>query len=142
RQESAFRPLVTSPAGARGLMQLMPATAKEVARKHRIPYKNSQQLFDPDLNIRLGSQYYADVLQRFGGNRILTTAAYNAGPHRVSRWRKKSAGKLPFDAWVETIPFKETRQYVQNVLSFAVIYSILLDQDDPLLSAKERGQQL
>ena len=139
RQESAFRPRVVSPAGARGLMQLMPATAKEVARKHKIPYRSRGQLFDPNLNIHLGSQYYRDVLKRFGGNRILATAAYNAGPHRVSRWLKKSAQTLPFDAWVETIPFKETRQYVQNVLAFAVIYSHHLKRDDPLLSDQERA---
>ena len=139
RQESAFRPNVTSPAGARGLMQLMPATAKEVASKHKIRYRRRNQLFDPNINIHLGSQYYRDVLRRFSGNRILATAAYNAGPHRVKRWLKKSAQTLPFDAWVETIPYKETRQYVQNVLAFAVIYSHHLKRDDPFLSAQERA---
>lgn len=142
RQESAFRPAVSSPAGARGLMQLMPATAREVARQHKVPYRNSSQLVDPDLNIHLGSLYYQGVLQRFGGNRILASAAYNAGPHRVNRWLKKSAGTLPFDAWVETIPFSETRQYVQNVLAFAIIYAHHLEQDYRLLSAEERARLL
>ncbi len=142
RQESAFRPAVSSPAGARGLMQLMPATAEEVARKHKIPYHSTSQLVDPDFNIHLGSLYYQGVLKRFGGNRILATAAYNAGPHRVDRWLEKSAGTLPFDAWVETIPFNETRQYVQNVLAFAIIYAHHLRQDYRLLSAEERARLL
>lgn len=142
RQESAFAADVASPAGAFGLMQLMPATAREVARKYHIPFRGSQQLVDPELNIRLGSQYYKDMLKRFGGNRILATAAYNAGPHRVSQWLEKSAGKLPFDAWIEVIPFNETRQYVQNVLSFAVIYAHHLKRADPLLTVREHGTLL
>jgi soluble lytic murein transglycosylase len=142
RQESAFSPDVVSPAGAYGLMQLMPATAKEVSRKYKIAYRGRTQLGDPELNIHLGSQYYKSVLKRFGNNRILATASYNAGPTRTQQWLKKSSGKLPFDAWVETIPFNETRQYVQNVLAFAVIYSHHLNRDDTLLTTKERGTLL
>lgn len=142
RQESAFAADVTSPAGAIGLMQLMPATAKEVAHNYKVPFRGSQQLVDPELNIRLGSQYYKDMLKRFGGNRILATAAYNAGPHRVSQWLGKSAGKLPFDVWIEVIPFNETRQYVQNVLSFSVIYAHHLQRADPLITVQERGTLL
>ncbi len=138
RQESAFRATVQSPAGARGLMQLMPATARETARKHKVPYRGSNQLTDPSLNIQLGTLYYRGVLDRFGGNRILASAAYNAGPHRVDRWLKRSGGKLPFDAWVETIPFKETRQYVQNVLAFSIIYAHHLGIDASLLEPAER----
>lgn len=138
RQESAFRPAVSSPAGARGLMQLMPATASDTARKHKIPLQHAGELTDPGLNIQLGTLYYKGILDRFGGNRILASAAYNAGPHRVDRWLKQSGGKLPFDAWVETIPFNETRQYVQNVLAFSIIYAHHLGVDASLLEPAER----
>ena len=142
RQESMLRPDVTSPAGARGLMQLMPATAREVARKHKIRYRGPAQLFEPELNIHLGSRYYRNVLKNFNDNRILATAAYNAGPRRVKSWLKKSDGQIPFDAWIETIPFNETRQYVQNVLSFSVIYAHHLNLDEPILKEKERSTLL
>lgn len=142
RQESAFRAGAISPAGARGLMQLMPATANEVARKHAIPYRTESQLFDPELNIALGTSYYRDMLDRFQDNRILATAAYNAGPGRVHGWLGASGGRLPFDAWIEAIPFVETRNYVQNVLTFSAIYAHRLGTAEPLLSAHERQQPL
>lgn len=142
RQESAFRADAVSPAGARGLMQLMPATANEVARRHGIAYRSVHQLFDPSLNIRLGTRYYRDMLDRFQGNRILATAAYNAGPGRVRQWLDRSAGRLPFDAWIEAIPFTETRNYVQNVLAFSAIYAHRLGSGDPMLSRNERDQLL
>lgn len=122
RQESAFNPSIISPAGARGLMQLMPATAREVARKKGVSPFVANDLDKPAVNVRLGSFYYRQMLDRFDNNRILATAAYNAGPGRVSRWLDETDGKLPFDVWIETIPFKETRNYVQNVLTFSVIY--------------------
>ena len=142
RQESAFRAEALSPAGARGLMQLMPATAHEVARKHTIPFRSESQLFDPKLNIALGTSYYRDMLDRFQDNRILATAAYNAGPGRVKGWLNASDGRLPFDAWIEAIPFVETRNYVQNVLAFSAIYAHRLGTAEHLLSAHERQQPL
>ena len=142
RQESAFAADVTSPAGARGLMQLMPATAKQVARQHNIRYKSRQQLFEPEKNISLGSRYFKDMMLRFSDNRILSIASYNAGPHRVATWRKKTAGKLPYDVWTEIIPFSETRQYVQNVLAYALIFAHHLEVDQPLLSPTEKQQLL
>jgi soluble lytic murein transglycosylase len=142
RQESAFAADVISPAGARGLMQLMPATAKQVARQHNIRYKSQQQLFDPEKNISLGSRYFKDMMLRFADNRILSIASYNAGPHRVATWRKKTAGKLPYDVWIETIPFSETRQYVQNVLAYTLIFAHHLELDQPLLSPAEKQQLL
>lgn len=142
RQESAFAADVTSPAGARGLMQLMPATAKEVARRHKIRYKSRQQLFDPEKNISLGSRYLKDLMSRFDDNRILSIASYNAGPHRVATWQKKTAGKLPYDVWIETIPFNETRQYVQNVLAYTLIFAHHLDLKQPLLTPTEKQQLL
>ncbi|WP_207063144.1 transglycosylase SLT domain-containing protein [Motiliproteus sp. SC1-56] len=125
RQESAFMPDARSHAGAVGLMQLMPATAKQTARSVELSYQGPHQLTDPDINIHLGSAYLAKMLKRYEGNRVLATAAYNAGPGRVSRWLRER-GELPVDVWIETIPFDETRRYVQNVLSYSVIYGDLL----------------
>ncbi|MGL6230424.1 transglycosylase SLT domain-containing protein [Aeromonas mytilicola] len=136
RQESALYPLAQSPVGARGLMQLMPATAKETAAKLGVPYRNEQQLFDPTMNIRLGSAYLKRLLDVYDGNRILAAAAYNAGPGRVKRWRDQSTNK-PMDVWVESIPYRETRNYVQNVLSFDLIYQHKLQQPLRFMSERE-----
>ncbi|MBP6451410.1 MAG: transglycosylase SLT domain-containing protein [Aeromonas sp.] len=136
RQESALYPLAQSPVGARGLMQLMPATAKETAAKLGVPYRNEQQLFDPTMNIRLGSAYLKRLLDVYDGNRILAAAAYNAGPGRVKRWREQSTNK-PMDVWVESIPYRETRNYVQNVLSFDLIYQHKLQQPLRFMSERE-----
>jgi soluble lytic murein transglycosylase len=136
RQESALYPLAQSPVGARGLMQLMPATARETASKLGVPYRNEQQLFDPAMNIRLGSAYLKRLLDVYDGNRILAAAAYNAGPGRVKRWRDQSTNK-PMDVWVESIPYKETRNYVQNVLSFDLIYQHKLQQPLRFMSERE-----
>ncbi|MGU5714523.1 transglycosylase SLT domain-containing protein [Aeromonas taiwanensis] len=136
RQESALYPLAQSPVGARGLMQLMPATARETASKLGVPYRNEQQLFDPAMNIRLGSAYLKRLLDVYDGNRILAAAAYNAGPGRVKRWREQSDNK-PMDVWVESIPYRETRNYVQNVLSFDLIYQHKLQQPLRFMSERE-----
>ena len=141
RQESAFTPDARSHAGAMGLMQLMPATAKETAKRAKVRYRGSQQLADPDLNIKLGSYYLASLGRRYEGHRVLATAAYNAGPHRVKRWLEKRKD-LPSDIWIETIPFDETRNYVQNVLSFSVIYSDILGQPKRLLHPHEQMAQI
>ncbi|MCW8886136.1 MAG: transglycosylase SLT domain-containing protein, partial [Motiliproteus sp.] len=136
RQESAFAVDVRSHAGAVGLMQLMPATAKQTARKINVKYRGSFQLKKPEYNVRLGSAYLSQMHKRFNNNRIFATAAYNAGPHRVDLWLKQR-GQLPLDAWVETIPFNETRNYVQNVLSFAVIYSDLMGKPMKFMRSNE-----
>jgi len=122
RQESALTPDAVSHAGARGLIQMMPATAKTVARKHNISYHSRKQLFDPEKNIELASAYITSLLKQFNGNNIYATAAYNAGPHRVEKWLKTTA-HLPLDVWIESIPFHETRQYVKNVLTYSAIYA-------------------
>lgn len=119
RRESSFSPYAQSPAGARGLMQLMPNTARSLAKRQNQNF-SLQSLFDWQTNLLLGTNYLADLLERYQGNSVLTLAAYNAGPHRVSRWLRESA--VPFDEWIETIPFKETREYVQAVLSYRVIF--------------------
>ena len=137
RQESAFMADARSPVGATGLMQLMPATAKETARRFGIPYSSPQQLLNPNFNIQLGAAYLGQIYGQFNGNRVLASAAYNAGPGRVRQWLK-DAKHLPFDVWVENIPFDETRQYVQNVLTYSVIYGQKLNSPQPLVEWHER----
>ena len=138
RQESAFNPIANSSAGAMGLVQVMPATAKATAKKYRIPYRNKKQLHQIATNLAIGSRYYQSLLERFDNNRILATAAYNAGPSRVDQWLSKTSGKLPFDVWMTLIPFKETRHYVSNVLMYSVLYSRKLGLEVPLLTPHEK----
>ncbi|WAH60891.1 transglycosylase SLT domain-containing protein [Pseudomonas silvicola] len=137
RQESAFMDDARSGVGAMGLMQLMPGTAKETARKFSIPLASPSQAIDPDKNIQLGAAYLSQVHAQFNGNRVLASAAYNAGPGRVKQWLR-GANHLSFDVWVESIPFDETRQYVQNVLSYAVIYGQKLNTPQPIADWNER----
>lgn len=113
RQESAFIADIRSAAGAVGLMQLMPSTARDMARKLGINVPG-WKLIDHRTNIRLGARYVQQVLDRFGDNTVLAMAAYNAGPRRVSNWLGDTT--LSADVWVESIPFDETRDYVKNVL--------------------------
>ncbi len=120
RQESAFSQDAQSPAGAMGLMQLMPNTARFIAKKSNRRRPKKWELFDPDINITLGTAYLSRVYRQLGENQVLATAAYNAGPHRVRTWLPETT--VAADLWVETIPFRETRSYTQRVLSYAVIY--------------------
>lgn len=144
RQESSFDEFANSPVGARGYMQLMPKTAKETARRIGLKnYKMRSQLTDGDINVQLGTAYFDMLLTRYKGNRILATAAYNAGPHRVDRWQSSKKGRakqaLAMDSWIETIPYKETRRYVKNVLAYNVIYQHILDKPLEFLKPKEIG---
>ncbi|KAF0192959.1 MAG: sltH [Gammaproteobacteria bacterium] len=127
RQESAFTEDVRSPAGALGLMQLMPETARRLAKTVDIRLTSTAQLLHADTNINLGIAYLRKLLDRFGGHPVLATAAYNAGDQRVRRWLPV-AGPVPVDLWVETIPFYETRGYLQNVFAYAPIYERRLGQ--------------
>jgi soluble lytic murein transglycosylase len=136
RQESSFMTDAKSSAGALGVMQLMPATAKQVAAKIGVSYASDKSLTSPDLNIRLGTNYLGQMLRKFDNNRILASAAYNAGPGRVSQWLNPN---VPFDVWIEVIPFTETRNYVQNVLMFSSIYSRQMNEQQPLIYPHERG---
>lgn len=138
RQESAYNQYARSSAGARGFMQLMPATAKLTAKKYNVPYKSKRDLFNPDTNIALGTAYLRQMMDKFN-NRAHSSAAYNAGPHRADRWLK-SRGHLPLDIWIETIPFNETRHYVQNVLTYAVIYDLLDNKETKLFKQNEKAQ--
>ena len=121
RSESLFMRDVRSSAGAVGLMQLMPKTGRMVARKIKLPYAGLATLTDPESNIRLGTSYLGEMAERFGGHRVLATAAYNAGPHRVDDWLPDKGGE---DAriWIENIPFNETRKYVKRVLAAQAIF--------------------
>ncbi|MCX8656177.1 murein transglycosylase [Gilliamella sp. B2894] len=143
RQESALDTTVQSSAGARGLMQLMPATAKETAKKMgSITYVSSTQLFDPKINIQLGSYYLNSVYLQNDNNRILSSAAYNAGPNRVKGWLKESGGKLDAVAFIDSIPFTETRNYVKNVLVYDYIYQMILGKKNPqILTQHEFNKQ-
>ncbi len=120
RQESAFGLRAHSPAGAKGLMQLMPGTARDVAKRLGKPRPRRNDLFRPETNIPLGTAYLSQVYGQLDQHPVLATAAYNAGPHRVKRWLPERT--MEADIWVETIPFHETRQYVKRVMAYAVIY--------------------
>ena len=130
RQESAFDAHAVSRAGARGLMQLMPATAHKVAHEINVTYRKALLTQDPALNLRLGRAYLDGLLQDYGGTNILALAAYNAGPHRVRRWIKDFGDPRDPDVdpvdWVESIPFDETRNYVQRVMEGLVVYRLAL----------------
>ena len=121
RQESLFTPDARSHAGALGMMQLMPATAKRVARQNNISYRGTRDLLNPAKNIHLGTTYLKQLVNKFDNNEVLAMAAYNAGPHRVTKWIPEEEA-LPLDVWIETIPYKETRNYVKHLLSNRDIY--------------------
>jgi len=126
RQESAFVHDAHSPAGALGLMQLMPRTARSTARKLKLGVRKKSRILQPDINIRLGTAYLRVVLNELGQNRVLATAAYNAGPSRVRRWLPVKA--IPADLWIATVPIEETRGYLKRVLAYTVIYEQRLGQ--------------
>ncbi|MEW5248461.1 transglycosylase SLT domain-containing protein [Microbulbifer sp. 2201CG32-9] len=142
RQESHFSRDAKSSAGALGLMQLLPSTARDTARRAGVPYRRSWDLLSPSTNIALGSFYLGSLLHRFDNNRILATAAYNAGPARVARWLRETQHRLPYDVWIETIPFQETRKYVQNVLAYTVIYAYRSGAAQPLVRDHEAAAKL
>ncbi|MFV9669085.1 murein transglycosylase [Pantoea sp. KXB25] len=138
RQESAWNPKARSPVGASGLMQIMPATAAHTVKMYNIPgYSNVSQLLDPETNIQIGTQYLEYVYQQFSQNRIFASAAYNAGPGRVRSWQKISGGNLDAVAFIETIPFSETRGYVKNVLAYDAYYRHFMGKPDRILSDAE-----
>ena len=127
RQESAFMVDVRSHAGALGLMQLMPATARQVARQIKSRIRIPGDVLKPDTNIRLGITYLSGRYQQFNQNAVLATAAYNAGPHRVNRWLPEQ-NPVTADRWIGSIPYNETRKYVKRVLTYTAIYEQRLGQ--------------
>ena len=146
RQESEFDLSANSHAGAKGLMQLMPYTAKVVAKQAKLPYSKSRLTRDAEYNINLGSHYIAGLILEYDGAYPFAIAAYNAGPKRVRYWKKinknPQKNQIDYVNWIELIKFKETRNYVQRVLENYNVYRYILAQkrvrminffkDDPL----------
>ena len=130
RQESAFAKDAISPVGARGLMQLMPATARAVSRKLKVSYSKNKLVENPDYNTLLGSTYLRQLTDRFDGSYILAIASYNAGPSRAKQWIREwgdpRTGEIDVIDWIELIPFNETRNYVQRVMENLQVYRQLL----------------
>lgn len=138
RQESEFNHKAISHAGARGLMQLMPATAKFVAKKEKLSYKKRQLTDDPTYNIQLGTAYLSDLIGSFDGSYVMALAGYNAGPHRVRKWVKDYGDprhdNVNIIDWMEQIPFNETRNYVQRILESHVMYRNKLEQTNTAIT--------
>ena len=132
RQESEFDLSANSHAGAKGLMQLMPYTAKLVAKQAKLPYSRSRLTTDPEYNINLGSHYIAGLILEYDGAYPFAVAAYNAGPKRVRYWKKLNKdpqkNQIDYINWIELIKFKETRNYVQRVLENYNVYRYILEQ--------------
>ena len=126
RQESAFYPGARSGAGARGMMQVMPATAKKVAKSARLSFSRDKLLQDPNYNMIIGQTYLASLIKEFEGSYILALAAYNAGPNRARKWMRDHGdprdGKTDVVDWIEMIPFNETRDYVHRVIGNLHVY--------------------
>jgi soluble lytic murein transglycosylase len=121
RRESLFDPLARSSVGALGLMQLMPSTARSVARSLGMKKPRQADILSVENNIRFGTHYLRTVMNRFDNNVALAAAAYNAGPSNVKRWLPRDA-TMSADLWVETVPYTETRNYVQAVLAYATVF--------------------
>jgi len=135
RAESAWVADARSHADAYGLMQLLPAVAKQVAQANKLPYGGAGDLFDPGLNIQLGTRFLAQMARQYAGSPWLASAAYNAGGAPVGRWID-ARGTLEPDFFIETIPYKETREYVARVMAFSVIYDWRLNGAVIPLSAR------
>jgi soluble lytic murein transglycosylase len=134
RQESGFMSDARSSAGALGLMQLMPQTGRMTARKLKTRVRSNYEILDVNKNIRLGAAYLQNMLKKKNGHSAMATAAYNAGPNRVSAWLPQSP--MAADVWIESIPYNETRKYVKRVMSYTVIYDYLLDGETGQMSQR------
>ena len=142
RQESAFNPAAISRAGARGLLQLMPTTAKQVAKNLGMPYSKTRLTSDAAYNATLGAAHLGDLVDDFGGSYVLTFAAYNAGASRVAQWVKQHGDprdpKIDVVDWIEMIPFTETRNYVQRVMENLQVYRARLGEPALVIEADLR----
>ncbi len=142
RQESELHPLAESPVGALGLMQVMPATAKSVAKRLGITYSRDRLASDWQYNARLGTAYLDEMLDRYSGSIILAAAAYNAGPHRADRWivdyGDPRSPNIDAVDWIETIPFNETRNYVMRIAESVFVYRMRISgQVQPLTLSED-----
>jgi soluble lytic murein transglycosylase len=146
RQESQFADNAISYAGARGLMQLMPGTAREQAGKNGVEYLSASLVNDPAYNIRLGNGYFQRMLNYYGGSYPLAVAAYNAGPGNVNKWLRQNGdprtGTIRWIDWIERIPVYQTKDYVQRVLENAVVYETLHPEKAPGGRARTLSQVL
>jgi soluble lytic murein transglycosylase len=133
RQESLFRKDAVSRADARGLMQILPATAAAVARRWQLPVPRKDALFDPSVAVPLGAAFLHELLNRHSGQISLALAAYNAGPGPVARWLPPKS--MDADVWIENIPYGETRSYVQHILEHIVAFAFVRDAEPPRLDA-------
>ena len=141
RRESEFNPAVVSPAGALGLMQVMPGTARDTARALGLEFSQSRLLDDPSHNAVIGSTFLADLLARYDNNPVLTSAAYNAGPARAAEWIERFGDPRQAEDvvyWIEAIPFTETRNYIMRVSESLAIYEAQLTGRLPDLGLAER----
>lgn len=131
RQESAWNPQARSHANAIGLMQMLPSTASNTAKARELVYTGEGDLIEPFRNIMLGTAHLAELNEKYPQNRILIASAYNAGTSRVTRWLERASGRLAMDEFIASIPFWETRGYVQNVLTYDYYYQLLQGVDKP-----------
>jgi soluble lytic murein transglycosylase len=145
RQESQFAQNAISHAGARGLMQLMPGTAEEEARKAGVAYMSASLMSDPSYNVRLGSNHFERLYSRYRSY-PLAVAAYNAGGGNVNKWLRQHgdprSGQISWIDWIERIPFSETRNYVQRVIENAVVYENLYPEQAASGRSREIGEYL
>jgi len=139
RAESVFDPNARSGANAMGLMQILPGTGMTVARQIGVPWGGAASLYDPDTNIVLGTAYLRQLLDKYGGQPYFAIAGYNAGPAPLMRWQSQRPGMDP-DFWIETISYKETREYVARVLAFSTLYDWRLNGNALPLSDRMRGR--
>jgi len=134
RQESEFNPTVISHANAWGLMQVLPGTGKKVAKELKIRRFNSDQLLLPATNLQIGTRYFRTMVNEFGGQVEYALAAYNAGSNRVDDWRAQGKYR-DVEEFVESIPFTETREYVQAIMRNAAIYKQLYGPGNEALAS-------
>ncbi|WP_018651922.1 transglycosylase SLT domain-containing protein [Actinobacillus capsulatus] len=141
RQESAWNNQAKSHVNAMGLMQMLPSTAALTAKNMGLPFGNDKDLFDPLRNIMLGTAHLNELNVKYPNNRILIAAAYNAGASRVDKWLARSSGTLAMDEFIASIPFYETRGYVQNVVTYDYYYQMLQGKTSKQMFYKEEWQK-
>lgn len=135
RTESAMAADAVSSANARGLMQVLPATAAQLARRHGHSYSGSEQLMRAEDNIVFGTTFLRELMDKFGNNQVLVSGAYNAGPRAVKRWLETLPSHDP-TIWIETLPYYETRDYIPRVLAFATVYDWRLQKPVQRISSR------
>jgi soluble lytic murein transglycosylase len=145
RQESSYDPYAISPAGARGMMQLMVGTAREQAGKLGVGFDSYKLISDPNYNVMLGSAYFRRMMDMWGGNVPLAVASYNAGAGNVRRWVNTYGdprGQVDVLKWIEAIPYIETKAYVQRVIENSVVYDSLRNQTEQQQTAMHVSRYL